>query len=212
MSNFFVRAWQRYRSRKRVRGVVVDFLFLVALIVALVPPLRRGFMTYAVRAVLTQPRPYDKIVFLGAEDALRLSTPHGSDTTVSFPPSRPLLMCFGSVWSAQTRAGLSSIAKSAQKYQASLDFFFITSDAPEDVDDYFNRRGYTSLRPLFFKCSDAEPESEADGFVGQLAMSVPSSALIGVDGRVIVKKLGATRWYGATADAAFAIALDAEER
>lgn len=212
MSNFFVRAWQRYRSRKRVRGVVVDFLFLVALIVALVPPLRRGFMTYAVRAVLTQPRPYDKIVFLGAEDALRLSTPHGSDTIISFPPSRPMLMCFGSVWSAQTRAGLSSIAKSAQKYKESLDFFFITSDAPEDVEYYFNRRGYISLRPLFFKCSDAEPESEADGFVGQLAMSVPSSALIGDDGRVIVKKLGATRWYGATADEAFCIALEDEGR
>ena len=212
MSNFFVRAWQRYRSRKRVRGVVVDFLFLVVLIVALVPPLRRGFMTYAVRAVLTQPRPYDKIVFLGAKDALRLTTTQGSDTLISFPPSRPMLMCFGSVWSAQTRAGLSSIAKSAQKYQASLDFFFITSDVPEDVDDYFNRRGYVCLRPLFLTCDDPSEMSDVDGFVGQLTMSVPSSALIGDDGRVIVKKLGATRWYGATADEAFAIALDADER
>lgn len=212
MSNFVVRAWQRYRSRKRIRGVVIDFLFLVALIVALVPPLRRGFMTYVVRAVLTQPRPYDKIVFLSNDDALMLTTPSGADTLVSFPPARPMLMCFGSVWSAQTRAGLSSIAKSAQKYDGEVDFFFITSDEPEAVDTYFKRRGYSSLRPLFFKHSDAEPEAIADGFVGQLAMSVPSSALIGDDGRVIVKKLGATRWCGATADEAFAIALESAGR
>ncbi|MCI5776978.1 MAG: hypothetical protein MR215_05050 [Bacteroidales bacterium] len=199
------RAWARYRGRKRKRGILFDFLFLVAVVVVLVPPLRRGVVTYAVRATLTQPSLYDKIVFVGADDVLRLKTANGADTVLSFPSSKPVLIAVGSVWSAPTRAGLSSVAKSAERLRGRVDVVFLSSDEPSDVDQYFRRRGYSAIRPLFL-CDDWVEGVAEDGVLGQLLMSVPSSALIGADGRVVVKKLGAARWSGARADEAFAVA------
>ena len=199
------RAWSRYSGRKRRRGIVLDFLFLAALVVAAVPPLRRGGVTYTVRATLTQPSLYDKILFLGPDDELRFGTGEGEDTLMRFPPSRPTLLVVGSVWSSQTRAGLSSVSQSAEKFGERLDIFFLTSDSKDDVERYFRNRGYApSIRPLYFSEEYAVAANADGGFVGQLLMSVPSSALIGADGRVVVKKLGATKWFGATADEAFA--------
>lgn len=197
------RVWERYRGRKRRRGVVIDFVFLVAFLVVLVPGWRRGIVTYVVRAVLTQPREYDKIVFLGAGDEIRARGESGADTVLSFQGDRALLVSFGSVWSSQTRAGLSSMARSADKYAGRVGFYFLTEDREEDVREYFGSRGYGGIRVLYVDVASMGSE----GFVGQLAMSVPSSALVRGDGRVIVKKLGATCWYGSRADRCFELAM-----
>lgn len=199
----FRRAWARYRARKSTRGVVVDFLFLAAVVVAAAPPLRRGVMTYALRVTLVQPQPYDKIVFLGQEDGAWLLTPEGRDTLLSFPPRRPALVNVGSVWSAQSRAEMRSVAAAAERLRGRVDFFFVSADEPADVLGYLRRRGYSALRPLFVPQAGLASAHGAEGLVAQMAMSVPSSIVVDGSGQVVAKKLGAARWAGARAEAIF---------
>lgn len=206
--SLFRRTWARYRARKSARGVALDFLFLAAVVVAVVPPLRRGVMTYALRATLVQPQPYDKIVFLAEADGARLLTPAGRDTLLVFPPPRPVMVNVGSVWSAQSRAELRSMAAAAERLRGRVDFFFVSADEPADVLAYFRRRGYSALRPLFTLRPASDPADGGDGLVAQMAMSVPSSIIVNSCGQVVVKKLGAARWTGALAETLFQLAQE----
>lgn len=208
--SLLAKVWRRYTARKSRRGVVTDFLFLLAMVVALVPPLRRGLMTCAVRVMLVQPHLYDKIVFVGVADPVRLRTPQGADTLVALPLRRPALFNVGSVWRAQTRAELGSLNELARRYAGRIDVFFVSTDEPSDVVDFLGEGGYTALRPLFLSADDCEPgvgEERLGGVLGQLLMSVPSSALVRPDGLLIVKKLGAARWAGESVERACEIAL-----
>lgn len=204
----FRRAWARYRARKSARGVVLDFLFLAVVVLAVTPPLRRGVMTHALRVTLVQPQPYDKIVFLGQADGAWLLTPDGRDTLLSFPPRRPALVNVGSVWSAQSRAEMRSMAAAAERLRGRVDFFFVSADEPADVLAYLSRRGYSALRPLFVPQAGETPADGGDGLVAQMAMSVPSSIVVNCRGQVVAKKLGAARWAGARAEAIFRQALE----
>lgn len=204
----FCAAWARYRARKSARGVALDFLFLAVVIVVAAPPLRRGVMTCALRVTLVQPQPYDKIVFLGQADAAPLLTPDGRDTLLSFPPPRPVLVNVGSVWSAQSRAELRSLASAAERLRGKVDFFFISADEPADVSAYLRRRGYSAMRALFTPPSAEGLADGADGMVAQMLMSVPSSIVVNSRGQVVVKKLGAARWTGARAEALFLMAQE----
>ncbi len=208
--SLLAKVWRRYRARKSLRGVVSDFLFLLAMVVALAPPWRRALMTCAVRAMLVQPHLYDKIVFVGAEDPVRLRTPAGADTLLALPLRRPALFNVGSVWRAQTRAELASLNGLARRYAGRIDVFFVSTDAPSDVVAFLGQGGYTALRPLFLSADDCEPgagEERLGGVLGQLLMSVPSSALVRPDGLLVVKKLGAARWSGESVERACGVAL-----
>lgn len=208
--SLLAKVWRRYRARKSRRGIVSDFLFLLAMIVALVPPLRRGLMTCAVGVMLVQPRLYDKIVFVGAEDSVLLRTPAGADTIVALPLRRPALFNVGSVWRAQTRAELGSLDGLARRYAGQIDVFFVSTDEPADVVAFLDGEGHTALRPLFLSAEDCGPgvgEERLGGVLGQLLMSVPSSALVRPDGLLVVKKLGAARWSGASVERACDVAL-----
>lgn len=208
--SLLAKVWRRYRARKSLRGVVSDFLFLLAMVVALAPPWRRALMTCAVRAMLVQPHLYDKIVFVGAEDPVRLRTPAGADTLLALPLRRPALFNVGSVWRAQTRAELASLNGLARRYAGRIDVFFVSTDAPSDVVAFLGQGGYTALRPLFLSADDCGPgagEERLGGVLGQLLMSVPSSALVRPDGLLVVKKLGAARWSGESVERACGVAL-----
>lgn len=208
--SLLAKVWRRYRARKSRRGIVSDFLFLLAMVVALSPPLRRELMARVVRAALVQPRVYDKIVFVEAADTARFRTPEGADTLVALPLRRPALFNVGSVWQAQTRAELSSLNDLARRYAGRIDVFFVSTDAPSDVAAYLGERGYAALRPLFLRADGCAPgcgEERLGGVLGQLLMSVPSSALVRPDGLLVVKKLGAAKWVGGRVERACGIAL-----
>lgn len=208
--SLLAKVWCRYRARKSQRDVVSDFLFLLVMVVVLVPPLRRGLMTCAVRAMLVQPHLYDKIVFVGADDPVRLRTPRGGDTLVALPLRRPALFNVGSVWRAQTRAELGSLNDLARRYAGRIDVFFVSTDAPADVVAFLRGVGYAALRPLFLSADDCglgAGEERLGGVLGQLLMSVPSSALVRPDGLLVVKKLGGARWAGERVERACGVAL-----
>lgn len=208
--SLLAKVWRRYRARKSLRGIVSDFLFLLVMVVALAPPLRRGVMACVVRATLVQPHLYDKIVFVETADTARFVTPEGADTLVALPFRRPALFNVGSVWQAQTRAELGSLNDLARRYAGQIDVFFVSADAPADVAAYLGEQGYSALRPLFFGVDDSEPgggEERMGGVLSQLLMSVPSSALIRPDGLIVVKKLGAAKWVGGRVEQACRVAL-----
>ena len=186
-------AWRTYRKRKTRIGIITDFLFLIIVIVAVVPQLRLGFCVYAIRATLTQPRPYDKVLYL-QNDSSVVQTAAGADTTVHWINSRPTIYNFCSLLSAQSRAEMKSLNHIAEYYQGSLNVYLITDDDPEEFLKYINKRGYKYVRPLFYT-DDNEAIAEHD-FISEIRNSVPSTLLISSKGRVLVKKFGAAKWYG----------------
>ncbi len=195
--------WQRYRKRKSLKGIVIDFVFLVAVLVAIITPLRRGVMTAVLRLTLIEPVAYDKILYVEDTDSLTLKTPLGRDTLLTFPPSGNVLVNIGSVWSPQTRAELPSLNKFAQKYKELIKVYFISTDDIADAQHYLLKKRYSYLHLL--SAPDIEQICEDDdleesGIWAEMVMSEPASLLIDTDGQVLIKKMGAAKWTGERID------------
>ncbi len=195
------RTWRRYRSRKSVKGIIIDFAFLAVVIILAIAPLRRAAMTGLLRILLVQPEVFEPMVFLTESDNVDLLTPDGRDTALTFPPARPTLINTCSPWSAQSRAELRSMSKAAEKWDG-IDFFLIVEpNEAEEMSRYLNKRGYTKLRLLVFSpADDCVLDKGEPGLRDELRHSVPATIVVDAEGQVIAKKTGAARWTGQNAD------------
>lgn len=203
------RAWARYRARKTRKGIVIDFAFLAVVVILAVAPLRRGMMTYALRCTISQPSAYEAIVYADAGDSVVAVSQTGTDTTLHFPPSRPVVLNSASVWSAQSRAEMRSLNTAAEQWTEVL--FLVVVD-PEEADDmarYMKKKKYNGLhllsRSTRHECDDMQDVADIDERVltDEILGSVPATLIVDTDGRVVVKKFGAAKWTGKRIDAIF---------
>lgn len=203
----FGRAWARYRRRKSVRGIVIDFALLVVVIVLAVAPLRRGVLTYALRVVAAQPDAYEHILFASPADSFVVRTPCGADTTIHFPPARPTLINVASVWSPQSRAELKSLNKAASLWPQISFLVIVSSDEADDMARYLARKKYTSLRLLTVDDDSEAAEEKSDearaGLRNDVINSIPATILLDANGQVVIKKLGSAKWTGKRVEAIY---------
>lgn len=203
------RAWERYRSRKSRKGIATDFAVLVVAIILAVGPLRRGVMTYALRCIIAQPRSYEAIAYAVAADSIEATTPRGGDTTLHFPPKRPITLNSASLWSAQSRAEMRSLNAAAERWTGIMFYVITDEDEMAEMGEYMREKSYSSLRLLGHKrkAGDLESAGQVDGaeigLADELLNSVPSTVVIDGEGQVMVKKLGAAKWTGRDIDEIF---------
>ena len=205
------RTWKRYRARKSLKGIVLDFAFLAVVIILAIAPLRRAFMTGILRMALVQPEVYEPMVFLTERDNVGLLTSDGRDTSLTFPPARPTLINTCSPWSAQSRAELRSMAKAAETWTG-MDFILIVEpNEAEEMASYLSRRGYSKLHLMVFRpATDETMDMGEAGLRDELRHSVPATIVVDAAGQVIAKKTGAARWTGITADKVLKMATEVD--
>ncbi len=195
-------AWKRYKTRKSKVGIVADLAFLMAVVVVVSPPLRRGVLTYALRMTIVEPDEYDKIVYLDSLDNFTLHNAQGADTMLTFPPSRPMIINVGSIMSPQSRAELRSLNIMADKYAKWMNVYFVSTDEPKDALQYLRRKKYSALRTYFapdIDYIDSAPD-DMQGLASEMIMSEPATIMVDTAGRVRIKKTGAARWTGQKID------------
>lgn len=191
--------WERYLKRKSRAGIVIDFSVLVIVLLLLVPPVRMAVMVQCIRATLLKPKAVAELQYITLPQDVVFRTQEGGSVLLPQKLERPLLINVGAVWSAQSRAELKSLNSFAERYRGAVDVVFVTDCGVEETQQYMQSRGYT-LRCLYLDDVPDEAEEASDAFFLSLLNSVPSSIMIGTDGRVLIKKYGAAHWKGRKVD------------
>ncbi|MFT5678399.1 MAG: thiol-disulfide isomerase/thioredoxin [Planctomycetota bacterium] len=87
-------------------------------------------------------------------------------------------------WCPPCVAEMPSLQSVFDSYGDQVDFYFVTAEEREVVDAFMKKKGYTM--PVYLQ--RFSPPAQLEG------RSIPTTFLIGKDGKIVIKKTGAADW------------------
>ena len=96
----------------------------------------------------------------------------------------PTFLSFWATWCAPCVAELSSIEALYKDYGEAINFVLVTREAPEVVNRFLHKKGYTL--PVYFPLSQLPKTFQSN--------SIPTNFLIDGKGNILIKETGAANW------------------
>lgn len=166
-----------------------NILFVIIILLVLIPQTRQPIQITLNRIIAFSPSEIDK----GERETLKdyeWFLKNQNDNTVNFSQSKGqvILLNYWATWCAPCIAEMPGLQQLYSDYKDEVDFYFITSDAPNLVRSFLEKENYT-IPPYFFLSSPPEVLKSS---------SLPTTFLIDKDGDIIMKKTGAANWNSET--------------
>jgi thiol-disulfide isomerase/thioredoxin len=178
--------WEKYSRKKRWWTIALDFVFAVLLIAMLIPANRKPLSAFLIRQTLFSPSETEKIVYLSDDDwSMRLvSKTDKKSVTLGDFQGKVVFLNFWATWCPPCIAEMPSMQELYDEYKDDVAFVLVSNESVEVVTDFFGKHDYSfpvySLKtgvPAIFETS-----------------TIPSTYLIGPNGRLWISKTGAARW------------------
>ena len=162
-----------------------DILFLLILMLLIVPQTRMPIQVFVQRVISFSPSVIDK------EDRVLLNDYDWNLRDMNIAPvnfsdskGKVVLVNFWATWCPPCVAEMPSMQSLYDKYNSTVDFYFVTNDDPQRVIRFLENNNYDI--PVYFE-SGTTPEALA-------CSSLPTTFLISKDGEIIIRKTGAANW------------------
>lgn len=178
--------WEKYSRKKRWWTIALDFVFAALLIAMLFPATRKPLSAFLIRQTLFSPTEKENIVYLSDDEwSMSLnSETEGENIVLGDLKGQPVFLNFWATWCPPCIAEMPSIQDLYDEYKDDVAFVLVSNESTEVVNKFFEKHDYSfpvySLQsevPAVFKTS-----------------TIPSTYLIGPNGRLLISKTGAARW------------------
>ncbi|MBZ9651997.1 TlpA family protein disulfide reductase [Psychroflexus montanilacus] len=166
-----------------------NIIFVIILILVIIPQTRQPIQVFLNRMIAFSPSEINETDRETLND-YEWYFKDEENKTVNFTQSKGklVLVNYWATWCAPCIAEMPDLQKLYTDYKEEVDFYFITSEAPEVVEPFLERENYT-LPPYYFLSSPPNVLKSS---------SLPTTFLIGKDGDIIIKKTGAANWNSKT--------------
>lgn len=183
---------KQFISNRLIRGrkpwsVASDFIFFGLILMFLIPSTRSILLSgvATVRTLITGTGESDSQNSILSPENWNWSFSDGQGTTVAFGTlhGEVIFLNQWATWCPPCRAEMPSIERLYRDYGTRVKFVMLTAEDPQVVQEYIEKQGYTF--PVYF------------GSVAGSALatrSIPSTAIIGRTGGMVIRKNGAINW------------------
>lgn len=162
-----------------------DILFLVVVVLLVVPQTRMPILVFVQRVSSFSPAVIDKDDRVHMSDYdWNLRSLNGETVNFSNSKGKVVIVNFWATWCPPCVAEMPSMQSLYDKYNSTVDFYFVTNDDPQRVVRFLDDNDYDL--PVFF---ESGPASEV-----LIARSLPTTFLISKQGEIMIRKTGAANW------------------
>ncbi|PVW15895.1 TlpA family protein disulfide reductase [Marixanthomonas spongiae] len=162
-----------------------NIIFLAVLALLIIPQTRTPIQVFVQRLISFSPSETD------AEEREQLTDYNWNVTSldnrrVNFSASEGnvVLLNFWATWCPPCIAEMPSLQNLYDEYGDQVDFYLVTSEKPETVRRFMDKKGYTL--PVYIQQSNA-PEA-------LYSQALPTTYLISKKGEIVIKETGAADW------------------
>ena len=185
---FNLKSWfSNYIKKKKPLSIFFDVLFIVLVILMLIPSTRKELSAFIIRTTSLPPSELDDDdQYLIGQKTFNWKLYDYNGNAVSFKDlnSKPVFLNLWATWCPPCVAELPGIAELYANYKESANFILVSSENTEIVKAFAEKHGYEDL-PFYYAATTP------DDFISQ---SIPTTFILGKDGKVVLKKKGAARW------------------
>jgi thiol-disulfide isomerase/thioredoxin len=184
---FLKKFWEKYSRKKRWWTIALDFAFAALVIAMLFPATRKPLSAFLIRQTLFSPSQTEKVVYLSETDwALHLDSKTDVETTISLGDfkGKPVFLNFWATWCPPCIAEMPSIQELYDEYKDDVVFVLVSNESVDVVLDFFKKHEYSF--PVYSLKSGVPAIFETS--------TIPSTYLIGPNGRLLISKTGAAKW------------------
>ncbi len=185
VKKFFSEKWKRYKRSKRWWNIVLDFTFLILIVLMLYPSTRRSLSAFVVRQTLTSPKEASRTLFLSENDwEFSFYSYEGELVSLNEKRGKPIFINYWATWCPPCIAELPSVQNLYDRYNENVSFVFVSNEEPEKVISFMENRAYNF------------PVYQLIGTVPELFESsiLPTTFIISPAGRLVLFKTGAAKW------------------
>ena len=176
-----------YFKKKKPLSIFFDAVFVILILLLLIPATRKETAAFFIRwtslpaGQLDEEEAYN----IGADTRLwKIYDSQGNYHEFSELNDKPVFLNFWATWCPPCVGEMPSIQELYDTYGDEVNFVLVTNEIPEVVTNFMEQNDYQNL-PVYF-AMQAPP-----AFASQ---ALPTTFIIGKDGKVWVKKKGAARW------------------
>ena len=162
-----------------------NLLFLAVIALLIIPQTRMPIQVFVQRLISFSPSETDEEERKQLSDYnWRLESLDNNSVNLSESKEKVVLMNFWATWCPPCVAEMPSLQNLYNEYGNTIDFYFITSEDPETVKLFMEKKNYNF--PVYIQTTKA-PKS-------LFSQSLPTTYLISKTGEIIIKETGAADW------------------
>ncbi len=175
-----------YKKKSSRLKIVGDIIFYAFIILMIIPVTRREISSFLIKATLMKPTLENKESELTTDDYQLTIQEINSNRAVQLSEYKGevILLNFWATWCPPCRAEMPSLQKLYNDYSDKVKFILVSNEENSAIENYFDEFGYTM--PVYLQRSVLPPSFSVS--------SIPTTYLIGRNGRIIVRKTGAAKW------------------
>ncbi len=186
--NWLVERWRRYKGRKSLLAIVLDFVLLALVVAMLFPSSRKTLTSTVIRYTLFQPREQKDVSYVSlASSQWQLEDMNGNQVLMSDLEGKVVFINFWATWCPPCIAEMPSIQQLYDKFGDKVVFLMVSSEPANVINGFLARKGYTL--PIYHTVGGSEPNEFR-------TKSIPATFLLSKKQRVVIKKTGAAKWNG----------------
>ncbi|NEV93835.1 redoxin domain-containing protein [Psychroflexus sp. YR1-1] len=166
-----------------------NILFGILIVLIIIPQTRQPIQVFLNRIIAFSPTEIDESDRETLKD-YDWYIKNEELNTVNFVKSKgkPVLVNYWATWCAPCIAEMPDLQKLYTDYKEKVDFYFITSEAPEVVTSFLEQENLNL--PVYYFLSSPPDVLQSS--------SLPTTFLMDAEGEILIKKTGAANWYSKT--------------
>tara|TARA_R110000822_G_scaffold274174_1_gene396540 strand:- start:272 stop:835 length:564 start_codon:yes stop_codon:yes gene_type:complete len=162
-----------------------NILFLIVLALLIIPQTRTPIQVFVQRLISFSPSETDADEREQLKDyTWSLSSLGKERVDFSISEGKVVLLNFWATWCPPCIAEMPSLQNLYDEYGERVDFYLVTSEEPEVVQRFMDKKGYTF--PVYIQQTKA-PEI-------LFSQTLPTTYLISKEGEIVIKETGAADW------------------
>lgn len=171
------------KKKKSKRDLITNILLGVFVILMIIPQTRMPIMSFVQRTIAFSPSVKSNKEQL-TDYNWPLQTMDGEQFSFSRSQDKVVFLNFWATWCPPCVAEMPYIQNIYDAYGDKVDFYFVTDETSEKVDAFMNKHGYS----LPIQTSRYAPPELLQ------SKALPTTYVIGKDGRIHIAKKGSARW------------------
>ncbi len=162
-----------------------NLLFLIVISLVLIPQTGMPIKVLVNRLMAFSPSEVSAEETLVLKDYnWKLTSVGGDELDFSESKGRVTLVNLWATWCPPCVAEMPSLQKLYDHYGDKVDFYFVSSETPEKLENFLQKKGYEL--PVYIE-SKSPPEILQ-------SRSIPTTYLISKDGKIVISETGAANW------------------
>jgi len=162
-----------------------NILFAIVVVLLLIPQTSMPIKVFVSRLFVFSPSELNETESVVLQEYnWNLSDQSGRKVNFSHSKGKVTLVNFWATWCPPCVAEMPSLQKLYDTYGSKVDFYFVSSETPEKIQKFLQKRGYTF--PFYIESHMPPKELQT--------RSLPTTYLISKEGRIIIHETGAANW------------------